>query len=70
MGCLDVSIDDTHPVSTGEGPRACAVTLCLAAVGRRHARARGARRARIIFIFFKINLLFTFTFILKPHPDS
>jgi len=51
MGFLAISIIATNPVSTGEGPRACAVTLCLAAVGRRHARARGARRARIIFIF-------------------
>jgi hypothetical protein len=28
-----------------------------------------AARARIIF-YFSINLLFTFIFILKPHPDS
>jgi hypothetical protein len=29
------------------------VTLCLAAVGRRHARARGARR-KDNFFFFKL----------------
>jgi hypothetical protein len=61
-----------HRHSSGtswESPRACAVTLCRAVVGRRHARAA---RARIIFyfLFFLINLLFTFIFILKPHPDS
>jgi hypothetical protein len=53
MGFLAISIITTNPVSTGEGPRACAVTLCLAAVGRRHARARRAARANN-FLFFKL----------------
>jgi hypothetical protein len=50
--------------STGvhrESPRACAVTLCQAVVGRRHARARGAR-AHVI-LFFKLtyySLLYLF----------
>ena len=51
MGFLGIFINDTNPVSTGEGPRACAVTLCQAVVGRRHARARGARAYN--FLFFK-----------------
>jgi hypothetical protein len=49
MGFLAISIVATHPVSTGEDPRACAVTLCQAVVGRRHARTRGAR----VYFFLK-----------------
>jgi hypothetical protein len=54
MGFLGISINDTHPVSTGKGTRACAVTLCQAVVGRRHARARGVRA----YIYFFLKLIY------------